>query len=50
MQTLEFGLGSSDAEVVGDSLEALAALAQFQLQSTGAGGPGLAAHAAPGAL
>ena len=48
MQTLEFGLASLDSEVAGDSLEALAALAQFHCRSVAAGGPGLAAHAAPG--
>lgn len=49
MQTLEFGLSSTDAEVAGDSVEALAALAHFHVQSAAGGGPGLTAHSAPGA-
>lgn len=48
MQTLEFGLNNSDSAVAGDSLEALASLAQFHCKSVSAGGPGLAAHPASG--
>lgn len=45
LQTLEFGIASSEPEAVQSALEALAALAKFDFQSKQAGKPGLQAGA-----
>lgn len=48
MRTLEFGLGSGDAEVAGHSLEGLYALTAWHLGERTKGQPGLGPLNAPG--